>query len=182
MYAQVQFAFFSDCFTYSMPMSFGTRIYPAVADMLRKFLLHGFCARGGIAAVNLYHSKQAIFGPALVCAHSLEKPAGTPRIIVDKSALDCTGWEEGLLVTDHDGRSVVDPVPRTVHADDMDQLLRHTYELDAVAVEIQRQVNRLTDGPREKWRALALLYARSLNKYGKPAEALIKAFTDLASD
>jgi hypothetical protein len=118
MYLEVQFGAFSDHFVFSMPASFGSRILSTASKLAICLLRKGFLTRGAIALGNLYHVDNAIFGPALLEAVTMEEEeAFYPRILVSGSAAShiaeegsATGYDR-MMITDQTGRLVVNPFP-----------------------------------------------------------------------
>lgn len=88
MALEVQFGAFSDHFVFSMPASFGGRIFSAASKLIISLLRAGYLIRGAVVLGLLYHSDNVIFGPALLTAVEMEeRESFYPRILVSDSAV-----------------------------------------------------------------------------------------------
>jgi hypothetical protein len=90
-----QITYFSDSIVISYLYDEESELFLTLLNILHlsmEMVIKGFLIRGGISIGSLYHTKEMVFGPALVEAHTLEsKKAFFPRVIVSKQVL-----EEGL--------------------------------------------------------------------------------------
>ena len=185
LHLMVQFAFFSDCFVYSMPTSMGGRIYNAVADVVLHMLKQGFALRGGIAAGPLFHEDQIVFGPSLVSAYRLESAeAKFARVMVDESAIQEIGIEQhDGIMQDHLGNWIVDPFPWVANHNDMHSMLKQFFSPDEIAEVVKRNIASLKNQPRKRdiWRFQAEVCARSLEKYGEATADWVSQFKRMAA-
>lgn len=80
-----RFVQFSDCIVMSADRSpDGLWAIFSGAKMLVTNMLHrGILLRGGIAAGRFFHDDRVMFGPALVRAHTFDKPGAPPHIGID---------------------------------------------------------------------------------------------------
>lgn len=86
---------FSDNIVVSYPADGKDSLYYILIDLIHlqlELLQLGVLVRGGIAKGKVRHTKEMVFGPAMVAAYELEsKYAVYPRIIVEKETVD---WEK----------------------------------------------------------------------------------------
>lgn len=86
---------FSDNIVISYPADGKDSLYYILIDLIHlqlELLQLGVLVRGGIAKGKVRHTKEMVFGPAMVAAYELEsKYAVYPRIIVEKETVD---WEK----------------------------------------------------------------------------------------
>jgi hypothetical protein len=73
----------------------------------------GILCRGAVAIGDCFHSDNIIFGPALIEAYLLERPADTPRIVVTTPVVDIVGDD---VIPLHPPEPLNDP-PGNVYAD-----------------------------------------------------------------
>jgi len=104
---------FSDCIVRSVPLdSENNTRYPiglvfheilSLVHVQSNMILRGIVLRGSITVGKIYHTKENIFGPALVRGYKLEsKIAFYPRIIIDPDLLRALDHDQRLLT---DGNS-----------------------------------------------------------------------------
>ena len=86
---------FSDNIVISYPANGKDSLFYILIDLIHlqlELLQQGVLVRGGIAKGKVRHTKEMVFGPAMVTAYELEsKYAVYPRIIVEKQTVD---WEK----------------------------------------------------------------------------------------
>ncbi|WP_295211338.1 hypothetical protein [uncultured Chryseobacterium sp.] len=84
--------YFSDSIVISYEFSENSQLYHTLIDLLYvsfELANKGYLVRGGVTIGKLIHTKELIFGPAMVSAYDLEsKKAKYPRIIVEKSVVE----------------------------------------------------------------------------------------------
>lgn len=82
---------FSDSIVVSFEIEELDDLFLAIANtrlLILELVYKGFLCRGGIALGKLIHTKESIFGPALVEAYELESKAAIyPRVIVNENSL-----------------------------------------------------------------------------------------------
>ena len=181
---EVQFGFFSDCFVLSMPLSMGGRIYDVISEISIKLLHQGFSVRGGITIGDLYHLDQVIFGPALIEAHKIEsEQAIVPRVIVDSKAISATGIDkQHALIKDSSDTWVIDIFPIKAVWNDMKDIVKQFYDPDLIINIISIQLSATAKNPKDnhKWKYLASLSAKCLEKYGSDTADWLKSFEILS--
>lgn len=112
----IEHAMFSDSIVFSTPVAPTTlcRLISIVSDCCILLLRAGITVRGAIACGKLYHRQDAIFGPALIEAHRLEKDAAKyPRILLTPEVAEAYREEakddqQACLREDFDGLQHVD--------------------------------------------------------------------------
>lgn len=84
--------YFSDSIVISYNFSEKSQLYYTLMDLLYvsfELANKGYLVRGGVTIGKLIHTKELIFGPAMVSAYDLEsKKAKYPRILVEKSVVE----------------------------------------------------------------------------------------------
>lgn len=179
----VQFGFVSDCFTLSMPVNTGSRIYSSVSDIMRRFLNSGFLVRGGVTAGSLFHKDQVMFGPALVEACAIEKKGRFVGVMIDTSAINETGnGQDDAVMKDHLGNYIVDPFPRIATSLDMKKRLDEFFRLDHLIEITGENIKKFGLQPhiRDTWRLHAKICALSLDKYGDVTNDWVEKFNALS--
>lgn len=117
---------FSDSLVISYPCRAQSEVFLSLLDLLyccMEGVGLGFFLRGGVAVGPLLHTKEMVFGPALVSAYEMEsKHALYPRIIVHDDVLNTAKtayadhhtpeqelrYVKGLLTKDKDGYRYID--------------------------------------------------------------------------
>lgn len=182
---KVQYAFFSDCFVFSMPVSMSGRIYHSIATIIYEMLKKGYLLRGGITSGDIFHNDHILFGEGIASAHRIEsKDAIFARVMVDESALNVTGiHEHDALMCDHLGNWIVDPFPWKAQSDDMQLLLQQLFNPPEIIQILDKNVTALAGMPHltDKWRFQAEVCARSFEKYGDIAQHWVTEFRRIAS-
>lgn len=165
MAMEVQFGAFSDHFVFSLPESFGSRIYSIAAKLLVDLLRLGFLTRGAVVLGSLYHVDNIIFGPALLDAVAMEeRQAFYPRILVSHSAfvhcatdLDSVPPECALTIRDQTDRIVVNPfaLPFEGGDDILDSFVEQNFFFSEIKSMIDQKIEGLEKQDRydhaEKW-------------------------------
>jgi hypothetical protein len=165
MALEVQFGAFSDNFLYSLPASFGNRIYSVARVLIVDLLKLGFLVRGAVTYGDLYHKDNVVFGPALLEAVDIEQnEAFYPRIIVSEGARDhcsklLSDERYKIVIEDHTGRKVINPfaLPFTCGSDEMIlSTARQFFPMDQIKSTVDVQIAELEKANRhkaaEKWR------------------------------
>lgn len=165
MALEVQFGAFSDHFLYSLPASFGSRIYSAARELIVDLLKLGFLVRGAVTYGDLYHQDNVVFGPALLEAVDIEEQeAFYPRILISEGArIHCakSPGDERYKIVIHDqmGRNVINPfaLPFTHSSDEMVlSTARQFFPLDQIKSTVDAQIAALEKADQhraaEKWR------------------------------
>lgn len=182
---RVQYAFFSDCFVFSMPVSMVGRIYSSVSKIIYEMLRNGHVLRGGITAGSLFHCDQTVFGPALVSAHQIESQrARFARVMVDESALRETSiHQDDALIQDHLGNWIVDPFPWVAESNDMLSLLQELYNPTEIIKVLETKIGELSGLPRQLdiWRFQSEVCAKSLEKFGAATADWVTAFRHISA-
>lgn len=182
---KVQYAFFSDCFVFSMPVSMSGRIYSSISTMIYKMLQNGYLLRGGITSGDLFHNDQVVFGKGMTSAYLIEsKQAKFARVMVDQSALNVTGvHEHDALMLDHLGNWIVDPFPWIAKADDMQSLLQEFFNPPEIIQILDKNVSALANNvpQRDIWRFQAEVCAKSFEKYGETTHHWVTEFRRIAN-
>ncbi|GAA5135347.1 hypothetical protein SAMN05216262_12815 [Colwellia chukchiensis] len=96
---------FSDCIVLSIATkesyveSAANILVTATVRMLQDtYLNQSIALRGGMSYGELYHARDAVFGPAMIRAYELESQfADWPRVIFDKTVIDHLSNKGGLL-------------------------------------------------------------------------------------
>jgi hypothetical protein len=122
--------YFSDSIVISYEYTENSQLYHTLIDLLYlsfELANQGFLVRGGVTIGRLVHTKDVIFGPAMVEAYDLEsKKAIFPRIIIQKdvvdngvkyrqenhSASDELGYIEDIITMDEDGHYYIDYIAK----------------------------------------------------------------------
>ena len=165
MALEVQFGAFSDHFLYSVPASFGGRIYSTARVLIVDLLKLGFLVRGAVTFGDLHHKDNVVFGPALNEAVEIEeKEAFYPRIIVsEKARRHCDQRPEDpnykIVIEDQMGRKVINPfaLPFTCDSDEMTlSTARQFFPIDQIKSTVDAQIAALEKADQnkaaEKWR------------------------------
>lgn len=154
IFLEVQYCFFSDCFVFSTPASFGPRIVTAVGEISRQLLEMGFLARGAIVKGKVFHLDNVVFGPALVRAVHIEKATGMPRVVFDRDSIgEMPMWDGRPVVTDSAGIEVVNPFDLPARGMDMEHFLRESFRFPQIvdAIRSGLALNREDQGRLAKW-------------------------------
>jgi len=165
MALEVQFGAFSDHFLYSVPASFGDRIYSTAQVLIVDLLKLGFLVRGAVTYGDLHHKDNVVFGPALLEAVEIEeKEAFYPRILVsEKAKSHCDQWpgDENykIVIEDQMGRKMINPFALPFgHPSDEVVLstARRFFPMDQIKSTVDDQIATLEKANRhreaEKWR------------------------------
>ena len=169
IFLEVQYCFFSDCFVFSTPISFGPRIVTAVGEICRQLLENGFLARGAIVQGRVFHLDNVVFGPALVAAVHLEKVTSMPRVVFDRESIGrMPMWDGRPVVTDSEGIEVVNSFDLPARGMDMDQFLREAFRFPQI-VDVIRDGLAANGGDQArlaKWEYTRANVIRALEEFG----------------
>jgi hypothetical protein len=163
---EIQYGAFSDHFVFSIPESFGSRIFSIASKLVIELLRIGFLVRGAIVLGPLHHRDNVIFGPALREAVNIEEnEAFYPRILIsDNVVVHCSKLpndpRDKSMVLDQAGRRVVNPF--AMPFDGPDEVIESFVSLNFFLPEIKSMVEQQIDGlekanrhrQTEKWRFL----------------------------
>lgn len=88
----LQFTQFSDSFVVSFLVEEKDQVFYTLSSiqmMIAAFVMNGYLLRGGLSYGKLTHTKDVLFGPAMIAAYEAESEAAIfPRVILDKSVID----------------------------------------------------------------------------------------------
>jgi hypothetical protein len=151
MYLATQFGAFSDHFVFSVPASFGPRIFNMASKMIIDVLRAGFLVRGAIVLGALHHKDNIVFGPALLEAVAIEEnEAFYPRILLGPGVLDhCKSLpyddRTTTVVQDQTGRVVVNPFAVEMIASDeiIASFVELNFAFDEIKPLMERQIREL---------------------------------------
>ena len=164
---EIQYGAFSDHFVFSIPESFGSRIFSIASKLIIELLRIRFLVRGAIVLGPLHHRDNVIFGPALLEAVNIEEnEAFYPRILIsDDAAIHCSKLPNDprykSMVLDQVGRQVVNPfaMPFVGGSDEViESFVSLNFFLPEIKSMVEQEIDRLEKANRhrqaEKWRYL----------------------------
>lgn len=175
----LHFAQFSDTIIFSSKRDENGLLYvlEATINVAFELLKVGMLVRGGIAAGNLEHTDEMLFGKALVDAYDLERGGGPPRIVVSETVINDGPsqrllkeiWSSSVFLDEYDLSHAVHTLlfVETYHSDAMGRLT--AAELENMARMIGNRANALGEPPpiRAKWRWMARYWNRTVSKNGR---------------
>ena len=151
-------------------------VLEATINIAFELLKAGLLVRGGIAAGNLEHTDEMLFGQALVDAYELEQAKGPPRIILHQSVMGDPPvqrllkeiWSASTFVDEYDLSSAVHTLlyAQTYGGDFGSRSTAE--ELKSIADNIEREANdrSLPSSHRAKWRWMARYWNRVAGENG----------------
>jgi hypothetical protein len=163
---EIQYGAFSDHFVFSLPESFGSRIFSVASKLTIELLRIGFLVRGAIVLGPLHHRDNVIFGPALLEAVAIEEDeAFYPRILVTDVVVEhCSKLPDDprykSLIFDQTGRSVINPfaMPFDGPEEMIESFVSLNFFLPEIRSLVEQQIDALEKAHRhrhaEKWRYL----------------------------
>ena len=132
---------FSDSIVISYPANDRDPLFYILIDLIHlqlELMNQGVLVRGGIAKGKVKHTREMVFGPAMVAAYELEdKYAVYPRIIIEKETVD---WEKENYLKQLYGANY--------DISDLDSLIKRDEYNDIYYIDIFRQ-NQELDYPED---------------------------------
>ncbi len=174
----LHFAQFSDTLIFSSKRDENGLFYvlEATINVAFELLKVGMLVRGGVAAGNLEHTDEMLFGKALVDAYDLERVGGPPRIVVSEAVINDGPsqrilkelWSSAVFLDEYDLSHAVHTLlyVETYHSDAMGRLT--AAELESMGRMIGIRANARGEPPaiRAKWRWMARYWNRTVGKNG----------------
>lgn len=175
----LHFAQFSDTIIFSSKRDENGLLYvlEATISVAFELLKVGMLVRGGVAAGNLEHTDEMLFGKALIDAYDLERGGGPPRIVVSETVINDGPaqrllkeiWSSSIILDEYDLSHAVHTLlyVETYHSDAMGRIT--AAELESMGRTIEKWANALGEPPsiRAKWRWMARYWNRTVSKSGR---------------